>query len=104
MKRILAAAVVAALFCAAPAASASTPTLQSYRCSNSTVLRVIFDDKDGTATVVPYGRPSVRLQRVDTSGEGFRYTRRTSHELRGSDEEVTWRVGRAEWVCRRGGG
>ncbi len=104
MKRILAAALVAALCAAAPAASASAPALQTYRCSNSTVLRVIFNDEAGTATVVPYGRPSIRLQRAEASGEGFRYTRRTSHELRGSDEEVTWRVGRAERVCRRGGG
>ncbi len=101
MKRILAAAFVAAL-CAAPAASAGT--LQTYRCSNSTVLRVIFDDKGGTATVVPYARPRIRLQRAEANGEDFRYTRRTSHELRGSDQEVTWRIGRAEWVCRRGDG
>jgi hypothetical protein len=100
MKPILAAAFAAAL-CAAPAASAAT--LQTYRCSNSTVLRVIFNDEAGAATVVPYGRPSIRLLRAEANGEGFRYTRRSSHELRGSDQEVTWRVGRAEWVCRRGG-
>jgi hypothetical protein len=101
MKRILAAGLLLAMV-AAPAANAAE--YNSYRCSNSTVLRVIFNEERGTATVVPYGRPSIRLTRADSSGEGFRYTRRGTHELRGSMQEVVWRVGRAEWSCRSGGG
>lgn len=101
MKRILVAGLLSAAL-ATPAANAAD--YNSYRCSNSTVLRVIFNDERGTATVVPYGRPSIRLTRADTSGESFRYTRRGTHELRGSLQEVVWRVGRSEWTCRSGGG
>jgi hypothetical protein len=67
------------------------------------MLRVIFDDEAGIATVVPFGRPSIRLIRADSGGEGFRFVRRGTHELRGSLQEVVWRVGRAEWTCRRAG-
>ncbi len=100
MKRILAAGLLLAAI-TSPAANAAD--YNSYRCSNSTVLRVIFDEERGTATVVPYGRPSIRLTRADSNGEGFRYTRRSSHELRGSMQEVVWRSGRGEWTCRAGG-
>jgi hypothetical protein len=99
--RILAAA--AALF-ALGAAPATGTEYYSYRCSNSTVLRVIFNEERGAATVVPYARPSIRLTRAEATGGGFRYTRRTTHELSGSLEEVRWRVGQAEWTCRHGGG
>ena len=98
-RRILAAAALLAL----GATPASASTYHSFRCSNSTVLRVIFDDEAGTATVVPFARPSIRLTRAEATGEGFRYVRRSTHELRGSFEQVIWRVGRAEWTCSRGG-
>ena len=101
MKRVLVLAILAVLS-AAPAASATE--YYSYRCSNSTVLRVIYNDEAGTATVVPYARPSIRLQRAEANSDGFRYTRRGTHELRGSLNEVTWRIGRAEWTCRNSGG
>lgn len=101
MKRILVAGLLLAGL-AAPAAHAAD--YNAYRCSNSTVLRVIFNDDRGVATVVPYGRPSIRLTRAEASDEGFRYTRRGTHELRGSLQEVVWRVGRSEWICRSGGG
>ena len=99
MKRILA----TALFVALSASPASGQSFRQYRCSNSTVLRVIFDDEAGTATVVPFARPSIRLTRANANGGsgGFRYRRRDTHELRGTREQVTWRVGRAQWTCRR---
>lgn len=100
MKRLMLA--VAAL-CALSAAPASAENYRTYRCSNSTALRVIFNDERGTATVVPFGRPSIRLERADASGGNFRYVRRASHELRGNREEVQWRAGAAEWTCRRAG-
>lgn len=99
MKRILAAGLLLAMMMA-PAANAAD--YNTYRCSNSTVLRVIFNEERGTATVVPFGRPSIRLTRADASGEGFRYTR-GNRELRGSRQEVVWRSGRAEWTCRAAG-
>lgn len=99
MKRILGLVALVAL----GAAPATASEYYSYRCSNSTVLRVIFNDENGTATVVPYARPSIRLTRVEETGEGFRYIRRGTHELRGSLQVVVWRVGRAEWTCRHGG-
>ena len=100
MKRILAAGALLATI-AAPAATAAE--YHSYRCSNNTVLRVIFNEERGMATVVPFGRPSIRLTRAESNGAGFRYTRRNTHELRGSMQEVVWRSGRAEWTCRAGG-
>ena len=63
MKRILAAGLLLAMI-ASPAANAAD--YNSYRCSNSTVLRVIFNEERGTATVVPFGRPSIRLTRADS--------------------------------------
>jgi hypothetical protein len=99
MRRIFAAGLVLAII-VSPAASAAE--YNTYRCSNSTVLRVIFNEERGIATVVPYGRPSIRLLRANASGEGFRYTR-GNRELRGSRQEVVWRSGRAEWTCRAAG-
>jgi hypothetical protein len=100
MKRfVLAAALISIL----SAASASAETYRTYRCSNSTALRVIFNDENGTATVVPFGRPTIRLERVEGDRTNFRYTRRDSHELRGNREEVRWRSRSASWTCRRAG-
>lgn len=99
MKQLLLAAAALAAFGATPATGA---TLRTYQCNNSTVLRVLFDDN--TATVVPYGRPSIRLTRArGESGETFRYARRSSHELRGNTDEVTYRTGSFERTCRRSG-
>jgi hypothetical protein len=100
MKRLMIAAAVIGLLSATPA---SAETYRTYRCSNSTALRVIFDDERGTATVVPFGRPSIRLQRTETSSGGFRFARRDTHELRGTAEQVQWRAGAAQWTCRRAG-
>ncbi len=97
MKRLM---FAAAILCALSAAPAYADSYRTYRCSNSTVLRVIINED--RATVVPFGRPSIRLQRAEANGSDFRYTRRTAHELRGNDQEVQWRVGAAEWTCRRG--
>ncbi len=98
MKRII---LVAAMLCALGAAPASADGYRTYRCSNNTVLRVILNDD--SATVVPFGRPSIRLERAEANGSDFRFTRRTSHELRGNALEVQWRIGANEWTCRRGG-
>lgn len=98
MKRLMLGAATLCALSAAPAASADG--YRTYRCSNSTALRVIFNED--RATVVPFGRPSINLQRAEASGSDFRFTRRTSHELRGNDREVQWRAGAAEWTCRRG--
>lgn len=95
MKRFL---LATAMLCAATPASAQT--FRTFRCSNNTVLRVVFDDARGAATVVPFGRPSIRLERAPAERGNFRYTRRDSHELRGNLQEVQWRAGRAEWTCR----
>lgn len=100
MKRFV--LTVVTLF-ALSAASASAQTYRTYRCSNSTALRVIFNDERGTATVVPFGRPSIRLTRANGSGASFRYTRRDTYELSGNREEVRWRAGSATWICRRVG-
>lgn len=100
-RRILAAALLFAL--SATQATAAT-TYRTFRCSNSTVLRVIFDNEAGTATVVPFGRPSIRLRRAESGGERFRYVRRNTQELSGTMEEVEWRTGSARWTCRRVGG
>jgi len=100
MKRFM---LAAALLCALGAAPASAETYRTYRCSNSTALRVIFNDERGTATVVPFGRPTIRLERVE-GGSNFRYTRRETHELRGNAQEVQWRARSAAWTCRRAGG
>jgi hypothetical protein len=97
MKRILAAMLLVAL----SASPVSAQSFRQYRCNNSTVLRVIFDEDADTATVVPFARPSIRLNRAHSNGNGFRYLRRDTHELRGTREQVTWRVGRAQWTCRR---
>jgi hypothetical protein len=99
MKRLM---LAAAMICALSATPAAAENYRTYRCSNSTALRVIFNDERGTATVVPFGRPSIRLERATGAGEGFRYVRR-SHELRGNAQEVQWRAGSAEWTCRRAG-
>ncbi|MGD9980672.1 MAG: hypothetical protein AB7H66_16000 [Hyphomonadaceae bacterium] len=99
MKRILVAALFLA-FGVNPVAAQTT--LRQYRCSNSTVLRVLFDEDAGTATVVPFARPSIRLVRMQGDGPRFRYVRRDTHELSGTRDEVVWRVGRAQWTCRRG--
>lgn len=98
MKRIMLA--VAAL-CALSATPANATNYHQYRCSNSTVLRVIFNDERGTATVVPYGRPSIRLQRAEGDASNFHYARR-SYELSGNLQEVQWRAGQAQWTCRAG--
>ena len=84
------------------AAPASAQNYTTFRCSNSTVLRVIFNEQRGTATVVPFGRPSIRLQRAEGGGGDFRYMRRNTHELSGNAQEVQWRAGAAQWTCRRG--
>jgi hypothetical protein len=97
MKRIVAAMLLVAL----SASPVSAQSFRQYRCNNSTVLRVIFDDEARTATVVPFARPSIRLSRAPAHGSGFRYLRRDTHELRGTREQVIWRVGRAQWTCRR---
>lgn len=97
-QRILAAALACAIV-ATPASAATT--YHTFRCSNSTVLRVIFDDEAGTATVVPFGRPSIRLTRIESDGERFRYVRRNIQELSGTMQEVEWRTGNARWTCRR---
>lgn len=73
----------------------------AFTCSNDAVLRVIFDDEKGRATVVRFRQPTIRLQRAETD-EGFRYVRGSTHELRGTLAEVRWRVGRSEWVCTAG--
>jgi len=99
MKRISALALLLA-FSASPAAAETV--LRQYRCSNSTVLRVLFNDEDHSATVVPFARPSIRLTRVAGNNHRFRYVRRETHELSGGRDEVIWRVGRAQWTCRRG--
>lgn len=100
MKRLM---LAGAIGCALSATPASAQTYTAFQCSNSTVLRVIFNRERGTATVVPFGRPSIRLQRADGGNGGFRYTRRDSHELRGNMQEVQWRVGSAQRTCRRVG-
>jgi hypothetical protein len=100
MKR-LALAIAIAAAAALCAASASAQTYTTFQCSNSTVLRVIFNDT--TATVVPFGRPSIRLTRAEANGDSFRYARRDSHELRGNMREVRWRTGSGTWTCRRVG-
>jgi len=100
MKRFM---LAAAMICALSAAPASAETYRTYRCSNSTALRVIFADDGGSATVVPFGRPSIRLARVSGDGANFHFTRRDSHELRGNRDEVRWRVRSAAWTCRRVG-
>lgn len=100
MKRLM---LAAAMICALGAAPASAETYRTYRCSNSTALRVIFNDERGSATVVPFGRPSIRLQRASSDANSFRYARRDSHELRGNRDEVQWRAGAAQWTCRRAG-
>jgi hypothetical protein len=97
MKRLL---LATAMLCAIGAAPASAENYRTFRCSNSTVLRVLFNEERGTATVVPFGRPSIRLQRTEGDSNNFRYARRDSHELRGNLQEVQWRAGRAEWTCR----
>lgn len=97
MKRLL---LIAAMFTAIGAAPASADSYRTYRCSNSTVLRVLFNEERGTATVVPFGRPSIRLERTEGDSANFRYARRDSHELRGNLQEVQWRAGQAEWTCR----
>ena len=99
MKRVL---LVAAVFCAIGASPASAENYRTYRCSNSTILRVLFNNERGTATVVPFGRPSIRLQRTEGDSANFRYTRR-AHELRGNRDQVHWRAGSAEWTCQRSG-
>ena len=99
MKLVL---LVAAVFCAIGASPASAENYRTYRCSNSTILRVLFNDERGTATVVPFGRPSIRLQRTEGDSANFRYTRR-AHELRGNRDQVHWRAGSAEWTCQRSG-
>jgi hypothetical protein len=76
-------------------------------CSNDTVLRIIFDEEEGVATVVRFRRPTIRLQRAPveegaSAEEGFRYVRGETYELRGAMSQVRWRVGRGEWVCTRG--
>ncbi len=97
MKRLL---LIAAMFTAIGTAPASADSYRTYRCSNSTVLRVLFNEERGTATVVPFGRPSIRLERTEGDSANFRYARRDSHELRGNLQEVQWRAGQAEWTCR----
>lgn len=98
MKRILCAIAVLGAALSTPA---SAQTLRTYRCSNSTVLRVVFDERRGIATVVPFGRPSIRLHRREEAGNFFRYTRRNTQELRGTLQQVQWRSGSGEWVCRQ---
>ena len=100
MKRFM---LAAAVICTLSAAPASAETYRTYRCSNSTALRVIFNDDSGIATVVPFGRPTIRLDRVESNGGNFRYTRRDSHELRGNAQEVQWRARGNSWTCRRAG-
>ena len=100
MKRIM---LAAAALCALSATPANASNYHQYRCSNSTMLRVVFNEERGTATVVPYGRPSIRLQRAEGDANNFRYARR-SYQLSGNLEEVQWRAGRAEWTCRASGG
>ncbi|MEQ1818423.1 MAG: hypothetical protein ABL871_07405 [Terricaulis sp.] len=97
MKRLL---LATAMLCAVGATPASAEGYRTYRCSNSTVLRVLFNEERGTATVVPFGRPSIRLERTEGDNANFRYARRDSHELRGNLQEVQWRAGAAEWTCR----
>jgi hypothetical protein len=97
MKRTTLAATV---LCAIAATPASAENYRTYRCSNSTVIRVIFNDERGTATVVPFGRPSIRLTRTQGDSQTFRFARRDSHELRGNLQEVQWRAGAAESTCR----
>lgn len=104
MKRRLAFASVAlALALSVVPATAAERRYQSYTCSTNTVLRVIFDDANNTATVNRIRQPTIRLRKAD-GGDGFRYTRGETYELSGNGEQVTWRVGRAQWPCRRGGG
>lgn len=97
MKQVL---LATAMLCAIGATPAAAEGYRTFRCSNSTVLRVLFNNERGTATVVPYGRPSIRLERIEGDGANFRYARRDSHELRGNLQEVQWRAGTAEWTCR----
>lgn len=99
MKRFMLAAAVLSALSAAPA---SADTYRTYRCSNSTALRVIFDDARGTATVVPFGRPTIRLERIE-GGANFHYSRRDTHDLRGNAREVRWRSRSSSWICRRTG-
>ncbi len=101
MKRMM---LAAPILCALSATPANASTYHQYRCSNSTMLRVIFNDERGTATVVPYGRPSIRLQRAAGDATNFRYARRSNYELSGNLQEVRWRAGQAEWTCRAAGG
>lgn len=103
MKRLMLAMAVIGVLSAAPA-SASAQNYTAFRCSNSTVLRVIFNEQRGTATVVPFGRPSIRLERTEGNSGNFRYARRDTHELRGNMREVHWRAGTAQWTCHRVGG
>lgn len=87
---------------ATQAAAARDSGYHRFECSNNTVLRIIFDEEDRTATVVRFRQPTIRLQQAEAE-EGFRYVRGESHELRGTLNEVRWRVGGGEWVCRRRG-
>lgn len=95
--------LAAAVLCTLSAAPASADTYRTYRCSNSTALRVIFDEARGTATVVPFGRPTIRLERVE-GGANFHYSRRNTHDLRGNAQQVQWRSRSTSWTCRRTGG
>ncbi|MCX7356864.1 MAG: hypothetical protein NT015_01740 [Alphaproteobacteria bacterium] len=97
MKRFLCAVAALSAVVTAPA---SAQTLRTFRCSNSTVLRVIFDEQRGTATIIPFGRPSIRLHRREEAGSFFRYARQNTQELRGTLQQVQWRSGSAEWTCR----
>jgi hypothetical protein len=100
MKRVM---IAAAMICALSAMPASAETYRTYRCSNSTALRVIFDDERGVATVVPFGRPTIRLTRTQGDSSNFRYARTDTHELSGNREEVQWRARSNTWTGRRAG-
>lgn len=98
-----AAIALAAALGVAPAAAqhSSRGHYYAFTCTSNTVLRVRFDDEAGTARVMRIRQPTITLRRAESS-DGFRYTRGSTHELRGTLEEVRWRVGRSEWVCAAG--
>lgn len=105
MKRRL---IFAGMFALATALSVAPATAErhyySFTCSNNTVLRVVFDDDHNSVAVNRIRQPVVRLTRANGGeGAGFRYARGDTYELTGTLLEVQWRVGHAQWRCRRGG-
>lgn len=74
-----------------------------YRCTDDRELRVVYDAEAHVATVIPYGRPHLRLEAAPAA-HGFRFTRGSTTELSGVAGEVRWRYAGANPVsCLRTG-